>query len=269
MAMKSIQCQEHGGTFQVPVKRGRPPSKCTEANRCTMARAAKGPRSAEAVAKRTAETLKGRMPAKSTGERRAAKVAQANASRQTKRRPAQYDPAQKATRTRPTASDVTVRHNPSVVMGKKAKDVLEPQGWTVNGRAWIDEDEIAWAEVTGTRGEETIAVRWANGKFVSQDYSLWDADKTPGQQGMPKTNLPFDPYEMSDEELAKELAGRKVTWWNRIASATETAIVGDKFQIQHNYTGGNETSRQVLFVDQTPMHNKFRAFNIDALMRVK
>lgn len=260
MQYKQIQCNEHGGMFKVPVKRGRPPSKCNPQNPCSMVKAQKGPRTkTEAVARRTAQTRQGKMP---TPVKRAA------SSRQTRKVTPRTEPAKKATKSTPAASDVVVTHNPSIVLAKHARDLLEPQGWELHGRAWTDEED-AWAEVTGSRGTESIAIRFLNGKFQSQDYSLWDPDKTPGQNGMPKINLPFDPNEMSDGELAKELAGRKVTWWNRIGKNQETAIIGNKFQIHHYYEGTDESSRQVTFVDQTNGQYKFRSFNVDALMRVK
>lgn len=268
--MKTVTCKEHGGTFEIPRKRGRPPGQCTAENPCTMVKLRKGPRTeaTKAVAARTAQTLKGKVPTRSGG-RQPAKVANARTARQTARTEPAKAPPKRAPKSTPEASEVVVRHNPSIPFAQKAREQLEPLGWALKGRGWVDEDEAAWAEVVATRGPETLAIRWRDGKFYSQDYSLWDSDKTAGQQNMPKATLPFDPDEMSDEELAKELAGRKITWWNRIASSTESAIIGDKFQIQHNYTGGNETSRQVLFVDQTPGYYKFRAFNVDAMMRVK
>lgn len=267
MQYKQTQCKEHGGMFRVPVKRGRPPGQCNPQNPCTMARTKKTtakttsggtvrPSRAEAVAKRPTETRKGGVVG-----------AQERATRPRKVTP-RTEPAKKATKSTPEASDVVVTHNPSIVLAKHARDLLEPQGWELHGRAWTDEED-AWAEVTGNRGSESIAIRFVNGKFYSQDYSLWDAEKTPGQNGMPKANLPFDPYEMSDGELAKELAGRKVTWWNRIGKNQETAIIGNKFQIHHYYEGTDESSRQVTFVDQTNGQYKFRSFNVDALMRVK
>lgn len=266
--MKVIACQEHGGTFRIPVRRGRPPSRCTPENQCDMVKK----RRADSVAKRTAETLKGKMPspAQRTTVRGVPRKASAK-SRETQAvdsmnvDKAARVGAQKASK----ASAVTVRHNPSIVLAKRARDLLEPQGWNLKGRQWTDEHDSAWAEVTGTRGEETIVIRWQDGKFFSQDYSLWDADKTAGQNGKPKSRLPFDPDEMSDAELAAELSGRTVTWWNRLAQSNETAVIGNKLKIEHTYTGGNETARQVHFVDATPNHAAFRAFNVDALMKVK
>lgn len=256
--MKQLQCREHGGTFFIPPRRGRPPVRCSEENPCDMVKARnKGRQSAPEIAKAVSRTRKGATP-KPARDIPTPKGARGH----------QVAP-QKATKTRPEASPAVVRHNPSIVFAHKAKEQLEPLGWNLKGRQWVDEDESAWAEVTGTRGEETIALRWVDGKFDSQDYSLWDADKSPGQNNRPKSRLPFDPNEMTDEELARELSGRRVTWWNRIASNTETAIIGDKLKIEHTYTGGNETARQIHFVDATPNHGKFRAFNVDALMRVK
>lgn len=266
MEYKAIQCNVHGGMFKIPVRRGRPPVKCSEDNPCDMVKKSRpttntGARKARQDARTRPETP--RQASKRTRNVKAAEKA------------TETREALPATKTRPTAGPVTVKHNPSIVLARKAKEQLEPLGWNLKGRQWTDESEDAWAEVTGTRGEETIAIRWVNGKFESQDYSLWNADKTPGQNGMSATalkvraRLPFDPDEMSDTELAKELAGRRVTWWNRIAQNTEDAIIGDKLKIEHTYTGGNETARQIHFVDATPNHGKFRAFNVDALMKVR
>lgn len=264
---KQLQCAEHGGVFRIPRKAGRPPTKCNAENPCDMSPSRrKSPAKAPVKSGNRVVSKENTATASQKGRPAPRKGSQA-AKRQER-----TEEAKPATRTRPAASDVTVRHNPSVVMAKRAKDQLEPQEWNLKGRAWIDEDDHAWAEVTGSRGEETIAIRWVDGKFDSQDYSLWDADKTPGQQSgnpMPKTRLPFDPNEMTDDELAKELGGRTVTWWNKLGGSTETAIIGDKLKIEHTYTGGNETARQIHFVDKTPNHYAFRAFNVDALMRVK
>lgn len=276
MEYKELQCHEHGGTFTVPRKAGRPPRNCTEANPCDMAPGARARRTkTQEVAKRTAQTVKGKVPSRPA---RTAVTTDGGKVRPTKsaakkRQTPREEEAKPATKSRPAASNVVVRHNPSVPLAKRAKDTLEPQGWNLKGRAWIDEDESAWAEVTGTRGEESIAVLFQDGKFYSQEYSIWDADKTAGQQRNPMPvkgrKLQFDPDEMTDSELAQELAGRTVTWWNGIAGATETAVIGDKFRIDHAFTGGNETARQVHFVDKTPNHPAFRSFNVDALMRVK
>lgn len=260
MERKAVQCREHGGTFYIPVKRGRPPSRCSDGNPCDMV-------GKPAVRRTTALARQDARTRPETGAQRSKRAANVKAAE--KATQAREIPPKKPTRNRPEAGPVTVRHNPSIVFARQAKDQLEPLGWNLKGRQWTDEDEIAWAEVTGTRGEETIAIRWADGKFVSQDYSLWDADKSPGQNNRPKSRLPFDPNEMTDDELARELAGRHVTWWNRLANNTETAIIGDKLKIEHTYTGGNETARQIHFVDATPNHGKFRAFNVDALMKVK
>jgi hypothetical protein len=247
MTYKKVRCAEHGGQFSIPVKRGRPPTKCSEDNPCDMVKPPR--RGSKEVAARTAQTRRGKMPVSST-----------EANRQTLiKKPAQVK----------TEAPSVVKHNPSIVVAREARDLLEPQGWNLKGRAWEDDVNAQYAEITATRGEEILRIVFKDGKFLSQDYSLWDSDKTPGQNGKPKSRLPFDPNEMTDSELARELSGRTVWWWNKLAKAQETAVIGDNLKIEHAYTGGNETSRQVHFVDKTPSHAAFRAFNVDALMRVK
>lgn len=161
-----------------------------------------------------------------------------------------------------------VRHNKSIVEAKRARDQLTPLDWVCKGSAWF-EDETGWASVEATRGEESITVVFCDGKFYDQQYSIWDPEKSPEQNGRPErlTNLQFNVHELTDKELARELAGRKVTWWNRLAKAPEQGVIGDKLRIEHTYTGGEESGRQVHFIDFSSQH--FRSFHVDALMRVK
>ena len=284
--MKAIQCREHGGVFHIPARRGRPPVRCSEDNRCDMTKPVKSvPRKksdAELLTRNKTRFTKGsggRRPseiAMAEVERAEAEFSAAEAARETRlaamqARGTANGAPKKARKKRAEAPPVTVRHNPSIPLARHAREQLEPLGWSLTGRAWFEdhpEEEdvlIGFAEVVGTRGDETVILRWKGGKPEDQHYSIWDTEKV-STNGKPKSRLPFDPDTLSDVELANELRGRKVTWWNRLAKGKETAIVGDKFQIQHNYDEGREHARMVLFVDKHA--GGFRAFHVDALMKV-
>ena len=88
-----------------------------------------------------------------------------------------------------------------------ARTELEPLGWTLTGTAGVNDDG-AWAEVIGRRDTETIILRWEDGKLTDQTYTVWDEDVSPAQNGKPKSRLPFNPDEMTDSELVKEISGR-------------------------------------------------------------
>lgn len=287
MQYKQLQCREHGGMFTVERKRGRPPTKCTPENICDMAKPIKnGSTSAVAVRQRTEKKL--RDAERAQGRQKPETVAEVERpKRSTLPKDAglrtskwckcpeldgeRHEKGIEGCRYAAKGSPVTVRHNPSVNAGRLAKEQLEPQGWIVKGRAWFETEEsgdkIGWAEITATRGSESLIIRWQNGKLESQTYNLWN-EELPSENKKPKSRLPFDPDETTDPELIRFISGQKVTWWNRIAQSAEHAIIGEKVQIEHAYVGGtgDETARIVKFNDKTGGH--FRAFHVAALMKV-
>jgi hypothetical protein len=287
MEYRTLQCREHGGNFKVPAKRGRPPTRCGgNYPKCDMARK----RQTDSVAARTARTLKGELPKRSniSGRTRAVDRKAADALTVTpdklrraamvKQHEADWkaNPRKRTTQQAIEASKAIVRHNPSVPLAKKAKDQLEPLGWVCTA---TKDDDTARVAFSATRGEEYMTILFEDGKTVSQDYWLWDANKTSGQNGKPKSRLPFNPDEMTDAELATALRGKQVEWWNRIKSGKEKATISMKqIKIEHTFydpsptdDDGNEIEpseplRIVSFVD--PTGGGFRSFHVDALMRV-
>ena len=241
--MKTIRCREHGGTFTIEPRRGRPPVRCSEATPCSQAvdKSVSVPRQKSRVAEQNhvqpaAETVLPR------------KVA-----------PAVID----SEPPRPTS-----RINESVVAATAAREMLEPLDWATSGKRWIDDSGMACATLTCTRGSELLVLMWEAGTLVSQNYTLWDVSK-PSNNGMPAHSLNFNPDETSDGELARQMAGCKVTWWNRVSRKEETAIVGDRLEIKHVYTGkGDETpgERIITFADHSG--SGFRSFRVDALMKI-
>lgn len=241
MNVQKITCQTHGGTFTREAKRGRPPVSCSPENACDMA--ATFPRKRKS--KRGTET-----PSQNGAEP-------------------------------PT---MVVYHNPSIPLAFDARKALEPHGWQVKGRGGIDPrldsgtaSREAWAEVIATRGEEMITLRWVNGKLVNQAYSLWNTDK-PQKNNQPRSRLSFNPEEMTDLELVRELRGQRVHWWNPLGKRVEHAVMPHlpehKIKVDHLFTEEHGEmdeapgSRVISFVDQTPNHGQFRAFRIGALLKI-
>lgn len=230
MALKTLPCREHGGTFQVAPRRGRPPVRCSDDNVCS--RYGKPARATEPItqAERTATSKV---------------VRSASKAPESVSKP----------RSEPSAS---------LLKAQSAKEALQAQGWTVDGKAKGSD-----ATLTCSRGEETLFLTFRDGALAEQNYLLWNVDK-PSANGMPKHKLTFDPDEMTDTELIRALNGMKVTWWNRLASNTEMGIVsGNRIQIEHSFAGnGDETpaDRIVKFIDHGGAG--FRAFRVGALLKV-
>jgi hypothetical protein len=193
--------------------------------------------------------------------------------------PAEQKPAlerarEKVARQAESFSKPRSQPNPSLALAQEAKRRLEALGWTVKGRAWVedlmeDPNPAALAQVTAVRGDETISLTWQDGTLVDQNYSLWS--ETPSDNGMPAKKLSFNPAEMTDGELVRAVSGMKVTWWNALARSNETAVVGKKLTIEHIYdtieNGGTDAVKRLIkFVDLNG--SGFRAFHVDALLKV-
>lgn len=246
--MKRIQCREHGGYFMVEPRRGRPPVRCTEENQCDAQRVPTG---------------KVRTP----GQRLAAEL------------PDRYAPVVGPSKTRTLAA---------TPVNTSASDTAGNVSWEANRRATLKECNrifhevvaLGWetkrgwvnnttAEITATRGEEMLYVVIKAGIVIQQDYSLWSFDK-PSTNGKPKSNLPFDPDEIGDRELAQYLVGNKVTWYNRLSGKEETGFCGkESIHVEHGYNvRGDEMpgERIIKFIDADELH--FRAFRLDSLLKV-
>jgi len=271
MPMKTLQCRDHGGTFKVVAKRGRPPVRCATEHPCT--RAGKKPVD-------TAQIMSKAMVADGKKVRRQSTLPREGSALRTSKwckcddqggEP--HEKGIEGCRYATRGAPVVVRHNPSIQFAGQTREMLEPLGWMLTGRAGFEplgdgeEEDAAWAEVTATRGTESLFFRWVNGKIQAQVYSLWDSEKTAVGNGAPKSRLTFDPDQMSDAELVMAISGQPVTWWNRLGRNNEKAIVSkEKVNIQHNFTGGNESARMVTFVDISG--GGFRSFHVDALLKV-
>jgi len=124
------------------------------------------------------------------------------------------------------------------------------------------------AEVTAVRGSESLVITWNDGKVIRQDYNLWHNRRS--LNGMPPYKLKFNPDEMTDRELIRQISGMKVTWWNTLGKTEETYVVsGDKLSIEHFYTsnGEEDTGRRIVkFLDQNG--NGYRHFHVEALIKV-
>ncbi len=268
--MALITCRDHGGTFERPARRGRPPVRCSEDNMCSKhpnARKAPARKASKAApvkaTRRTRLEHSSRVAPDDKRIRDAAAVAAAKRKAISQPLPEALQAPVKAPR-KPVEPSTAA--NPSVPMALAAKALLEPQGWTCHATT----PTPVRVEFHASRGTERLALVWENGEPVSQDYTLFDTEKLSAN-GIPagKRKLPFDPDEMTDSELVKALSGMTVVWWNRIAQGEEKATLPSKVQITHTFNGtGDEVpgDRVVTFVD---VHGGgFRSFRAGALMRL-
>ena len=160
--------------------------------------------------------------------------------------------------------------NDSLPLAMRAKAQLEPLGWTVKGRAWVEGASVVThhAEVIASRGAETLVMHWVDGVLAEQQYSMEHLKES--ENGIPPHKLNFNPDEMTDGELVRMLRGMKVTWWNTLGSSTETAIIGPaNIAIEHLFVGGGDTDnskRIIKFLDHSG--GGFRAFHVGALLKV-
>lgn len=250
-------CRDHaGGRFTPPVRRGRPPVRCTPEYPCSAVETAIPPqgKAKSAHGKQLQEAAV--EPVKITRPTRKEMAAERAAFEATDR-----EQRRQAKAVNQGMSDGL---SVSLEKAKRAKAELISRGFTVEGHA-----KGTTAEITAARDDELIVMAWEDGLLTVSQYSLWSTDK-PSENEVPASNLPFDVDEISDRELVQQLIGRKVTWFNRLKQGTETAYAGrETLRIDHVYNGvGDETpaDRIIHFID--PDHGGFRTFRLGALLKV-
>lgn len=239
--MVTIQCRDHGGTFQFQPQRGRRPVRCKPENPCSRQMDDNASQKADAyIAKEMQNSPIGQAAfkrAQATPEIVSRAVARIEAG---------------------------IPRNPAL----PAKARLEEQGWLCTGRGWTDEDGGVGVELTAVRGDELLVMHWLDGVCTDQDYSLWS--EKPSANAKPAGKLTFDPDECTDRELVRALAGCKVTWWNVLGQKEEEATIApESMKIEHAYNGrGDETpgDRIVKFIERGGAG--YRAFRVAALLKV-
>lgn len=240
MATKRIICRDHGGIFTIQAKRGRQPVRCKPEFLCDRAEQSE-PEQMTSHVREVAGV--GKVAFVSTQKNRTQ-----------------------------TVSKPLPANNPSFPLAMSAKTLLEAVGWVVKGKAWLgDGNETdgfgAWAEIVASREQETLVIKWCNGKLMDQQYLM--EFRKPSMNGYPENQLSFVPDELTDSELVRMVRGMKVTWWNTIANSTETAVVGGNVTVEHIFfASGDEdnTKRIVKFLDHGG--GGFRAFHVSALLKV-
>jgi len=298
MKLRTLPCRVHGGNFSVPVKRGRPPVKCGgEYPTCTKAGENAKPRESRSAKsgwcrcdeqgnephERGIEGCKyadDSVAVQEAADRKSYIKRVAREDRERREAPYRVAAAEK-----PRTAVQNARVEPQKTKARAvpceaalaAKKSLEAQGWTVNGRAWIDPVEIAPGETLGgvycteimaARGEERITINWRGDKLVDQQYSMWDMEQ-PQNNDMPEKGLSSEFDEYTDRELVSAMAGQKVTWWNKLGKNKETAYCPDSVKIVHVYNGiGDETpaDRVVTIVDHGG--TGFRSFRVGQLLKI-
>ena len=249
MNTKTITCRQHGGTFEIPARRGRPPVKCTTDNPCSSVKANAKVRPVSKP-ERVASEIKNRR------NDEAIAAAKARTLRTEDLKTATGGPLMPTKR-------VPNYANEGVTKGQEAKARLEALGWKVNGKR--DGENVL---LTATRGDETLIMRWAPmGGLLSQEYSLWS--ETPSRNNKPASKLPFDPDEVSDRELIRLLAGTKITWWNALGRSEETAYVSpDRVQVVHAYDGYGDEQPSDRILTFVAVGGGFRSLRVGALLKV-
>lgn len=172
-------------------------------------------------------------------------------------------------------SAVVVKTNPALPLAQAAKEKLEPLGWTVQGRAWVENESenTQSARITATRGTELLVITWtvfASGEInVDQTYDLWNTEK-PAENAKPKASLPFNPALVDDDELVQTIAGQRITWFNSIGKSRETGVVNAaKLKIEKHYNESGHTvpsERIITFVDHEG--TGYRSFRLSALLKI-
>lgn len=160
------------------------------------------------------------------------------------------------------SSNVEGLDDRSLTKARAFADKAAGLGWTV-AKAIVG----GAAEVTATRGPETIVQAWTAGvwQYPSSFYGYGDRNTKPRNAsgaaqllsrqpddaaaeaskvasnrhfrkaepkdvleklGTAQKRLPFDPELAPDEEICGILAGRALTWYNRLSRGQESAIVG-------------------------------------------
>lgn len=264
---KQLPCREHGGTFTVEARRGRPPVRCSAENPCTEIPTRRA--RTRSTSRQRVEHAAGREHEADTKAERDAAAIQAAKARATRQADSSEYQRELANAVKAPRKLVAARSDttPSVSKAHAAKELLEPLGWQCSAR--LDDRVNDVVGLTATRGVELLVIVWQSGALVSQNYTLWSTMK-PSDNGMPKHILPFDPDELSDSELIRAVSGMEVTWWNRIAKSRESAVVSpDKVSITHAYSAtGDEVpgDRVITFVDYAG--SGFRSFRAGALLKI-
>lgn len=308
METRTLSCRLHGGTFTIEAKRGRPPVKCGgNYPKCTEFEGTEGvSRTTTKTARRTRVVTKENTPSAAQKGRPQARPGSEAAKKEhvslkQLKRDVQSAVTQaherRAVAAQKPRKALTEVHTPeeireakataqkgsqailgaTVALAMEAKAKLEAQGWTCEGRGWVDPVEVSpgktvggvpCAELIASRGDERITLLWRGDKLVDQQYSLWDMEQ-PHKNEMPEVGISSEFDEWSDKELVEYMAGKKVTWWNKLGKNKETAYVPETVKIAHNYNGvGDETpaDRIVTIVDHGG--TGYRSFRVGQLLKI-
>lgn len=275
MSDKTLTCEQHGGTFVVPSSRGRYPSVCGGKYMTCDATAGKPKRQpGTSRPERVASEIKSRRIKDADGKM---SKSRASITREANLRAVAERTAQTLAGKLPTPAANGSRKsveprshpNPCVALAYAARERLEPLGWVVTARGWMDDDS-SFASLTASRDTELISLYWQDGMLTDQNYNLWNTE-VPAANGKPKTRESFMPEfdEMSDREVVQRLAGMRVEWWNSLGQSIERGTIGDNVKITHAYSGtGDEVpgDRVINFIDHDG--SGYRSFRMSALMKI-
>lgn len=190
----------------------------------------------------------------------------------------------------------------SIPKAKAFCEKVEAAGWTAD-RSWGEggSDHIV---VTARRDAEVIFIEWIAGVFQpTATYSQGDrnirvrnasaalqyAGRTAEQAAeetkkvsanrffrpreAPKEQieaqrqaLPFDPATALDDEIFSAMAGKRVTWFNRVAQTPDSAVFPIEYRREFTHITEFEGERIVNFVDHGG--TGFRSFRLSGLLSI-
>jgi type II secretory pathway component PulM len=189
----------------------------------------------------------------------------------------------------------------SAAKGKAFADSIRALGWEIEPSWGGGEDHVV---VTATRGAEVIFIEWLGGVFQpTATYAQGDrvvrvrnasaakqyASRTPEQAAeetakvsanrffrkreapaedvdAKRQPLPFDPALALDEEVFANLAGKRITWYNRVAQTPDSAVFPIEYRKEFTHITEFQGERIVNFVDHGG--TGFRSFRLSGLLSV-
>lgn len=264
MAMRTLNCETHGGTFDMPQRRGRYPRNCSENNPCAMHNGTKRKSNASSDNPVVPEELRGM--SLSELRKHALTIGMSSATRLDNRSALQRAIVRFTSKNVKSSKPEKPVTNDDHVTSRTTARLLS-LGWKVEPPRHTSMGTL----LTAVRGEELITLTWDNsGMLVKQDYNLWSDVPKRNIAGMPAPRLDFNPDEIPDAELVARLRGKQIKWWNSLARSNETAVIsGARVGIQHVFDGLDSESpadRVITFCDARA--GGFRSFRLGALLRV-
>lgn len=305
---REVQCRTHGGTFTVPAKPGRPPTRCTGDNPCSKARTTRASQAVNVQTHPTAAsgTTAKREPVRSNRRGKKPKSAPvqepacSNCGNPIERRENCYGPGQHGRWYHRISADdfqlscpgqrgktATYREEDAEVPSRKsapkrtpATNIAEVNFRDEANRAGKLLKRQGWNVAGSTQRIEGSMYPVLEATRGEETLSLrWyptgckqEYRIWPVDESASK-NLPFDPDLAPDHAVVSALRGCKVTWRNALSGNVESAIIKPNADITvstryHGPDVPSPASRQITVITDGPA-GATRTFRLSALVEIK